>query len=195
MTRSRAEMIEATRAKLLATARLAFREAGYAATSMDDFTAAAGLTRGALYHHFGDKKGLFAAVVEQIDGEMDQRLAAISAQAPDAWTALRGRCRAYLEMAAEPEIRRIVLQDARAALGAAADASQRQCLASLSALLQALMDQGVIEPAPLQALARLINGSLVESAFWIAQDAEGGPRLAQALQALDLLLRGLRRPG
>ncbi len=195
MTRSRAEMIEATRAKLLATARQAFREAGYAATSMDDFTAAAGLTRGALYHHFGDKKGLLAAVVEQIDGEMDQRLAAISAQAPDAWTALRGRCRAYLEMAAEPEIRRIVLQDARAVLGAAADASQRQCLASLSALLQALMNQGVIEPAPLQALARLINGSLVESAFWIAQDAEGGPRLAQALQALDLLLRGLRRPG
>jgi AcrR family transcriptional regulator len=195
MTRSRAEMIEATRAKLLATARLAFREAGYAATSMDDFTAAAGLTRGALYHHFGDKKGLLAAVVEQIDSEMDQRLAAISAQAPDAWTALRGRCRAYLEMAAEPEIRRIVLQDARAVLGAAADASQSQCLASLSALLQALMDQGVIEPAPLQALARLINGSLVESAFWIAQDAEDGPRLAQALQALDLLLRGLRRPG
>ncbi|WP_258127845.1 TetR/AcrR family transcriptional regulator [Achromobacter anxifer] len=195
MTRSRAEMIEATRAKLLATARLAFREAGYAATSMDDFTAAAGLTRGALYHHFGDKKGLLATVVEQIDSEMDQRLAAISAQAPDAWTALRGRCRAYLEMAAEPEIRRIVLQDARAVLGAAADTSQRQCLASLSALLQALMDQGVIEPAPLQALARLINGSLVESAFWIAQDAEDGPRLAQALQALDLLLRGLRRPG
>ncbi|CAB3835457.1 TetR/AcrR family transcriptional regulator [Achromobacter anxifer] len=195
MTRSRAEMIEATRAKLLATARLAFREAGYAATSMDDFTAAAGLTRGALYHHFGDKKGLLAAVVEQIDRETDQRLAAISAQAPDAWTALRGRCRAYLEMAAEPEIRRIVLQDARAVLGAAADASQRQCLASLSALLQALMNQGVIERAPLQALARLINGSLVESAFWIAQDAEDGPRLAQALQALDLLLRGLRRPG
>ncbi|CAB5512262.1 Transposon Tn10 TetC protein [Achromobacter anxifer] len=194
MTRSRAEMIEATRAKLLATARLAFREAGYAATSMDDFTAAAGLTRGALYHHFGDKKGLLAAVVEQIDRETDQRLAAISAQAPDAWTALRERCRAYLEMAAEPEIRRIVLQDARAVLGAAADASQRQCLASLSALLQALMNQGVIERAPLQALARLINGSLVESAFWIAQDAEDGPRLAQALQALDLLLRGLRRP-
>ena len=193
MTRSRAEMIEATRAKLLATARQAFREAGYAATSMDDFTAAAGLTRGALYHHFGDKKGLLAAVVEQIDGEMDQRLAAIAARAPDAWSALRGRCRAYLEMAAEPEIRRIVLQDARAVLGAAADGSQQQCIASLGALLQTMMDQGVIEQAPPQAMARLINGSLVESAFWIAQDSADGPRLAQALQALDLLLRGLRK--
>lgn len=194
MTRSRAEMIEATRAKLLATARQAFREAGYAATSMDDFMAAAGLTRGALYHHFGDKKGLLAAVVEQIDREMDQRLATIAAQAPDAWTALRGRCRAYLEMAAEPEIRRIVLQDARAVLGAATDSSQQQCIASLSALLQTMMDQGVIETAAPQALARLINGSLVESAFWIAQEPENGPRLNQALQALDLLMRGLRRP-
>lgn len=194
MTRSRAEMIEATRAKLLATARQAFREAGYAATSMDDFTAAAGLTRGALYHHFGDKKGLLAAVVEQIDREMDQRLATIAAQAPDAWTALRGRCRAYLEMAAEPEIRRIVLQDARAVLGAATDSSQQQCIASLSALLQTMMDQGVIETAAPQALARLINGSLVESAFWIAQEPENGPRLNQALQALDLMMRGLRRP-
>ncbi|MBC9903419.1 MULTISPECIES: TetR/AcrR family transcriptional regulator [Achromobacter] len=191
MTRSRAEMIEATRAKLLATARQAFREAGYAATSMDDFTAAAGLTRGALYHHFGDKKGLLAAVVEQIDGEMDQRLAAIAAQAPDAWAALHGRCRAYLEMAAEPEIRRIVLQDARAVLGAVTDGSQQHCIASLAALLQTMMDQDLIEAAAPQALARLINGSLVESAFWIAQDAGDGPRLAQALQALDLLLRGL----
>lgn len=79
MSRSRAEMIAATRAKLLAAARLAFQQAGYAATSMDDFTASAGLTRGALYHHFGDKKGLLAAVAAQIDDEIDQRLNAISA--------------------------------------------------------------------------------------------------------------------
>ncbi|MFD4838314.1 TetR/AcrR family transcriptional regulator [Achromobacter sp. NPDC058515] len=192
MSRSRAEMIEATRAKLLATARQAFRQAGYAATSMDDFTAAAGLTRGALYHHFGDKKGLLAAVVEQIDGEMDERLRAVSLRAPDAWTAFRDRCRAYLEMAVEPEIRRIVLQDARAVL-APAPAAAQQCIASLSALLQRLMDERVVEAADPLALARLINGSLVESAFWIAEEGDEGPRLAHALQALDLLLRGLLR--
>lgn len=193
MARSRAEMIEATRAKLLDAARRAFREAGYAATSMDDFTAAAGLTRGALYHHFGGKPGLLAAVVEQIDDEMDRRLDEISARAPDAWTAFRERCRAYLRMAAEPEIRRIVLQDARAVLGPATDHAQQRCLASLGALLQRLMDDGAIERAAPAALARLINGSLSDSAFWIAADPEDDDRLAQALQALDLLLRGLRR--
>lgn len=192
MSRSRAEMIEETRGKLLATARASFRRAGYAGTSMDDLTAAAGLTRGALYHHFGDKQGLLAAVAAQIDGEMELRLQAISRDAPDAWTALRERCRAYLAMAAEPEIRRIVLQDARAILGQAASV-QEQCTASLADLLRALMEQGVIAPAEPRALARMLHGGLAESALWIAED-EGQTRMAPALQALDLLLQGLRQP-
>ena len=75
--RTRAEM-EETRATLLATARKAFGEQGYADASMDDLTAQVGLTRGALYHHFGDKQGLLAAVVEQIDAEVDERLKAIT---------------------------------------------------------------------------------------------------------------------
>lgn len=78
--RTRAET-EETRVTLLATARQVFGERGYADTSMDDLTAQANLTRGALYHHFGDKRGLLAAVVEQIDAEMDQRLQTISNKA------------------------------------------------------------------------------------------------------------------
>ncbi|MCX7320699.1 MAG: helix-turn-helix domain containing protein, partial [Hyphomicrobiales bacterium] len=62
-------MVEETRAKLIEAARKAFASKGYAASSMDDLTAAAGLTRGALYHNFGDKKGLLQAVIHQIDGE------------------------------------------------------------------------------------------------------------------------------
>jgi AcrR family transcriptional regulator len=92
--RTRAGM-EETRATLLATARRVFSEHGYAATSMDDLTAQAGLTRGALYHHFGDKKGLLAAVVAQLDAETDQRLQAISDAADDAWEGFVQRCRAY----------------------------------------------------------------------------------------------------
>lgn len=109
--RTRAEMQE-TRAALLATARKVFSERGYAETSMDDLTAQAGLTRGALYHHFGDKKGLLAAVVEQIDAEMDARLQAISDTAASAWEGFATRCRAYLEMALETDIQRLVLRDA-----------------------------------------------------------------------------------
>lgn len=110
----RAEMIEETRAKLIDAARRAFADNGYAGASMDELTASAGLTRGALYHHFGDKKGLLAAVVQQIDDEMNLRLGAILAAGEDLWSGFRAYNRAYLEMALEAEIQRIVLRDAPA---------------------------------------------------------------------------------
>ncbi|MEF9675662.1 TetR family transcriptional regulator [Pectobacterium aroidearum] len=188
--RTRAEM-EETRATLLATARKVFSERGYADTSMDDLTAQASLTRGALYHHFGDKKGLLAAVVEQIDAEMDERLQVISDTAEDAWDGFRRRCRAYLEMALEPEIQRIVLRDARAVLGGASPDSQRHCVESMQRLIDNLIRQGVVAEADPQALAFLIYGSLAEAAFWIADGEDGNARLTQGVAALGLLLRGL----
>lgn len=188
--RTRAEM-EETRATLLATARKVFSERGYADTSMDDMTAQAGLTRGALYHHFGDKKGLLAAVTAQIDAEMDTRLQAISDAADDPWQGFRQRCHAYLQMALEPEIQRIVLRDARAVLGGASPDSQRHCLDSMQKLIENLMAQDVVADADARALAALVYGSLAEAAFWIADGDDGQARLARASQALDLLLRGL----
>ncbi|MFP8913850.1 TetR/AcrR family transcriptional regulator, partial [Pseudomonas aeruginosa] len=99
----RAEMIEETRAKLIDAARRAFADNGYAGASMDELTASAGLTRGALYHHFGDKKGLLAAVVQQIDDEMNLRLGAILAAGEDLWSGFRAYNRAYraMDMGAE----------------------------------------------------------------------------------------------
>ena len=192
--RTRAEM-EETRASLLATARRVFSEHGSAATSMDDLTAQAGLTRGALYHHFGDKKGLLAAVVAQLDAETDLRLQAISDGADDAWDGFVQRCRAYLEMALEPEIQRIVLRDARAVLGGASPESQRHCVHSMQRLIEQLIAQGVAIPVDAQALASLIYGSLAEAAFWIAEGEDGDTRLRQATVALEMLLRGLKSAG
>ena len=188
--RTRAEM-EETRATLLATARQCFAAHGYAATSMDDLTAQAGLTRGALYHHFGDKKGLLSAVVAQIDAEMDARLQTISDRSDDAWEGFRKRCHAYLEMALEPEIQRIVLRDATAVLGGASPESQRHCVASMQRLIDNLIQQGIVADADAQALASLVYGSLAEAAFWIADGEDGSARLARGSAALELLLRGL----
>lgn len=188
--RTRAEM-EETRATLLVIARKVFSNRGYADTSMDDLTAQANLTRGALYHHFGDKKGLLAAAVEQIDAEMDERLQAISDAADDEWEGFRSRCRAYLEMALEPEIQRIVLRDARAVLGGASPDSQRHCVESMRRLIDSLMQSGIVAQADPQALASLIYGSLAEAAFWIADGEDGNTRLEQGVVALELLLRGL----
>lgn len=192
--RTRAEM-EETRASLLATARRVFGEHGYAATSMDDLTAQAGLTRGALYHHFGDKKGLLAAVVAQLDAETDRRLQAISNGADDAWDGFVQRCRTYLELALEPEIQRIVLRDARAVLGGASPESQRHCVHSMQQLIEQLTAQGVVAAVDARALASLIYGSLAEAAFWIAEGDDGRVRLRQATAALEMLLRGLKVAG
>ena len=190
--RARSDMIAETRAKLIAAARQAFTRSGYAQTSMDDFTAAAGLTRGALYHHFGDKKGLLRAVVETLDGEMDTRLDAASAT-PDPWDGFVRRCRLYLEMSLDPEIRQIVLKDAPAVLGASMlEPSRRQCLASLAARLSAMMAAGVVRKGDAETLARLINGALTDAALWIAEADDPALRLTSARDNLDLLLSGLR---
>ncbi|MDG9887725.1 TetR/AcrR family transcriptional regulator [Pseudomonas juntendi] len=188
--RTRAEM-EATRATLLATARQLFGERGYAQTSMDDLTAQVQLTRGALYHHFGDKQGLLAAVVAELDAEMDARLRAITDSAEDAWEGFCRRCHAYLEMAVEPPIQRIVLRDARAVLGGASPDTQRHCVDSLQHLIANLIEQGIVVPVNPHALASLIYGSLAEAAFWIAEAEEGQARLAEGGVALSLLLDGL----
>ncbi|MBY8947204.1 TetR/AcrR family transcriptional regulator [Pseudomonas sp. SH10-3B] len=188
--RTRADM-EETRALLIVKAREMFSERGYADTSMDELTAQASLTRGALYHHFGDKKGLLSAVVEQLDAEMDERLQAITDTAADAWDGFRQRCRAYLEMALEPQIQRIVLRDARAVLGGTSPDAQRHCVESMQRMIQVLIQQGIVVDVNPQALALLIYGSLAEAAFWIADSEEGDKRLAQSVVALELLLRGI----
>src|SRR3546814_8503843 len=81
--RSRMQMTAETRSTLLKLARQMFGKTGYADASMDELTAAAGMTRGALYHHFGSKQGLFEAVVEQIDEEMDDQLKTLATKEKD----------------------------------------------------------------------------------------------------------------
>lgn len=187
--RTRVEM-EKTRATLLATARRAFAEHGYADASMDDLTAQAGLTRGALYHHFGDKKGLLAAVVQQIDQEMDARLQDISNKAVSLSDGFRDRCYAYLEMALEPEIQRIVLRDAKAVLGNSAE-DQSQCIATMRRLIEDMIHGGIIAETDPEALALLIFGSLAEASGWIAGGNDSSARLSRAKNALNILLQGI----
>jgi AcrR family transcriptional regulator len=108
MAQKRSDMILETRAKLIKAARESFATQGFAQSSMDVLTAQAGLTRGALYHHFGDKKGLLEAVIAQIDAEMTARLTAIVDEAKTTWDGFIDESIAYIKMALEPEIQRIV---------------------------------------------------------------------------------------
>jgi AcrR family transcriptional regulator len=194
MAKPRMEMIAETRAKLLAAGRHAFGTIGYADASMDDFTSAAGLTRGALYHHFGDKKGLLQAVLAEIDAEMTVRLNKVSAAAPTRWQGFVDECAAYIEMALETEIQRIMFRDGPAVLG---DISQWQntpgCIAALSRSLERLKADGEIIDIDTEAAARLINGASSHMALWIANAQNPEEVSTRALAGFRMMMEGLRK--
>jgi AcrR family transcriptional regulator len=188
----RAELSAETAERLIAAARRAFAEQGYAAASMDALCAEAGLTRGALYHHFGGKEGLLEAVVRRIDAEIGARLDAAFDAIPDPWAGFRACCATWLGLALEPETRRILLCDAPAVLGQRLrEIDETSSIRPMADSLGALMTAGRVRPADPEALARLLNGAMVDAALWIAAADDPGEALAKARGALDALLDGL----
>jgi len=194
VSKPRQEMIAETRAKLIAVARRAFGTVGYAEASMDDFTREAGLTRGALYHHFGDKKGLLEAVVREIDGEMTNRLCKVNSTAPTHWQGFVDENVAYLEMALEPDIQRIMFRDAPAVLGdITLWPSTSGCVAQLSQSLDQLKADGEIIDIDTEVAARLINGASSHAALWIANAKDPKKTSKQAVAGFRAFLEGLRK--
>lgn len=192
MATTRAEKVEETRARLIAAARRAFATHGYAAASMDDLTAEAGLTRGALYHNFGDKKGLLQAVIDQIDAEMLARMRA-AGQGASAWDAFVEEGVAYVEMALEPEIQRIMLLDGPSVLGDPSRwPNQTTCLRTTTQTIQTLIDGGVVKPVDAEAAARLVNGAALNAALWIAAADAPATVLDKAVEAFRQMVSGLR---
>lgn len=193
MATKRAQMMEETRAKLIAAARKAFAEKGYADTSMDDLTAAAGLTRGALYHNFGDKRGLLAAVVDVVDGELAAAaMAEAERRGGSAWDKLLAEGSVYIEAALTPEVRRIVLLDGPAVLGDPSQwPSQNKCLAATMRSLEILMSQGAIKPVAIEAAARLLNGAALNAALWVAASDTPDEILRDAVATFEQLASGL----
>jgi len=190
--KKRTEMVEETRGKLIAAARKAFAEKGYAVASMDDLTASVGLTRGALYHHFGDKKGLLQAVIDQMDAEMLEQTRTARAQAQDKWQGLMAEGITYIRLALEPEIQRIMLLDGPSVLGDPSQwPNQNACLQTTTALLQELIAEGTVRPVDAEAAARLVNGAALNAALWIAAAEAPHTVLPKAIEAFRVLAEGL----
>lgn len=192
MANRRIEMMEENRAKLVAVARKVFAEKGYASASMDALTAEVGLTRGALYHNFGDKRGLLAAVVNQIDSEMASRAQKIGLRAANDWEGLLAEGTAYIEMALDPEVQRIVLLDGPAVLGDPSQwPSQSSCLQVTRATVERLITKGILKPVHAEAAARLISGAALNAALWIAASDTPEEVLPKAVDAFRCLATGL----
>ncbi|MBN9931058.1 MULTISPECIES: TetR/AcrR family transcriptional regulator [Pantoea] len=189
----RAETMEENRAKLIAAARTAFAEKGFAAASMDELTASVGLTRGALYHNFGDKKGLLAAVVAQVDGEMAQQAKAAASGVSDAWEKLVAEGIAYIRMAMDAEVQRIVLRDGPAFLGDPSQwPSQNSCLEATRETITRLIDSGIMKPVNADAAAHLLNSAALNAALWVASSSEPEKALPNMIDVFTQLAGGLR---
>jgi AcrR family transcriptional regulator len=161
---------EATRADLVRAARELFGERGYGETSNDEIVARAGVTKGALYHHFAGKEDLFRAVFEQVQRDVSDQAVAEFLR-PDAWEALLGGCALWIDAHLDASVRRIVLQDARAVLGweDVRAIENRFGATALRGALRKAMNAGVIEKQPLRPLALLLIGALGEGCLYIAE--------------------------
>lgn len=191
MKRSKEETYE-TIVKLVDVARKHFTEHGYAESSMEEIVAEAKLTRGALYHHFGSKKGLFQAVLESVQTEIGERVEAEAAQSDDAREQLILGCRAFVAAAVEPRIRRILLIDGPAVLGWEAwrRMDEENSMRHLREQLQLMQRQGYLKPVPLDAMTHFLSGALNESALWIAQSPDDSQSLEETMSVISHFLKG-----
>jgi len=194
----RAEHIQDTRAAVLQAARELFAEKGYAGTGTEEIAARARVTRGALYHHFRDKADLFRAVMQAVAADLADRLVTQQLSgatgAVSAWDQLREGFQAFLDACTGSDFQRIVLVDGPAVLGHGAwtDLVEHHGLGLLRALLRRAIDDGQIDPLPVDPLARLLAALIGEASLYIAQATDPARARREAGAALDRILSGLR---
>ena len=189
--RTQGERTAQTRAALITAARRLFGAEGFAEVGAERVTREAGMTRGALYHQFDGKAGLFAAVLDQVEAEIAQRVAdAVAGFDPaDTTGMLVAGAAAWLDASAEPDLQRIVLLDGPSVLGwdRWREICLRHTVGLIAALLQDGIDRGSLPPQPVQALTHVLVGAVDEAALYIAQAGDE----AAARADMDLVLRRL----
>jgi AcrR family transcriptional regulator len=195
--RTQAERSETTRAALVAAARPLFAERGYAGVGTEEIVRAAGVTRGALYHHFAGKRELFEAVYRQIEIELAERIAAgaLEANAASPLEAMRAGAEMFLVASTEPEAQQIVLLDGPSVLGwdRWREIATEHGLGLIEATLQAAVETGAIDPQPVRPLAHVLMGALDEAAMLVARAEDPEKMRAEVGQTLTALLDGLSR--
>ena len=192
-----AEKASRTREALVGAARERFGEQGYAGTSVDEIVRQAGVTKGALYHHFADKDALFRAVVEDVKGEVTNVMAEAFMAAttePDALaTVIRG-CLAFIDVHRDPAVRRITILDARSVLDAATrrDLEARYEVAVIRGALRRAANLGMIDSQPFGPLAHVLAGGLSEACALLAEVEDEALVRDEIDAVVSRLLAGLR---
>ncbi|GAA1737701.1 TetR/AcrR family transcriptional regulator [Isoptericola hypogeus] len=190
--RTKAES-EATAAAVLAAARNLYARRGYAAVAVEEVAAACGVTRGAVYHHFGSRAGLFAAVHADVTAAVAAEIERATERERDLWASLEAGCRAFLAAVVADDARQVVLVDGPAVLGWARwrEDDARSSGRLLDEVLDGLAEAGLVRAADVRATAALLSGAMNEAALWVAAAPDRDRALEQAWEALRRLLRGI----
>lgn len=195
--RTQAERSEATTARLIGTARALFAREGYARTSLEAVCAEAGVTKGALYHHFAGKAELFEAVFEAEERELCASLVrgagSGSGRRRDPWQTFQAGCRAFLQATLDPGVQRITLLDAPGVLGwkRMREIEADYGLRLLKEGLRHAADAGRLRTHDVDGLAHLLFGALCEGAMYIARAPDQDAALKRTTRELNALLDGL----
>ena len=193
-SRTQVERSHASKAALVAAARALFAERGFADVGTGEIVAAAGLTRGALYHQFGDKQRLFVAVLEQVEQEVTDQVAAVLQSGGDPLQQLVDGADAWLDACADTGVQQIVLVDGPAVLGWQRwrEIGQRYGLGLTRAALEQAIAAGAIPAQPVAPLAHVLIGALDEAALFVSRADDPGLARTQMRQVLRRLVQGLR---
>jgi AcrR family transcriptional regulator len=193
--RTQVERSETTRNALIEAARALFAERGYADVGTEEIVRAAGVTRGALYHHFDGKRDLFEAVYERIEAELAQRIAtgALGGGSSEPLEAMRVGAETLLRACTEPEVQRIALLDGPSVLGwdRWREIAAEHGLGLIEGTLQAAVEAGAIPEQPIRPLAHLLMGALDEAMMLVARAEDPERMRVEVGRTLDTLLTGL----
>jgi AcrR family transcriptional regulator len=196
--RTQAERSEATRAALIDAARRLFSTKGYQRAGREEIVALAGVTRGALQHHFGDKQGLFLAVYEATEQEVVASIStAAMAVGEDRVEQLRAGCQAYLDAVLDPAVQRICAIDGPAVLPneARQEITDRYALGLVRQAVNGAVATGSFEDTPVEPLTRMLLAGVMAAAQYVATSEDPDTARAQAGQTVDLLLNHLKESG
>jgi len=184
----------ATRDALVQAALELFTKRGYAEVGTEEIVVRAKVTRGALYHHFRDKRDLFRAVHERVERELMERVAARMGQTDDPMELMVTGMRSFLDACEEPALKQIALTDAPVVLGWQEwrEIDERYGLGLTRAAITGAVDAGVLRPVPIEPMAHLLVAALSEAALLIANAEDPKRTRAEVETALTALVEGLR---
>lgn len=187
---------ELTRRGILRAARRLFSRHGYTDTPLNSVVQAAKVTTGAVYHHFGDKKGLFRAVAEDVEAEILKRVIDETRDTPDPWSRLLIGTLVMLDICSEPEIRRIIFIDAPNVIGGAEwrEIELRYGYGAMRRTLAELVAAGKIRALSVDILAPMLLGSMIEAANSVASAQDKPAALRDAKEAVLIFAQALRAP-